>query len=75
MEVVEEAEQPLNWVKWTIPSYEYVYVKVEEEVKNVFLYILNDLKENNMKLVGAAHDYICPEENGQLYMFFQIKKL
>ena len=31
------------------------------------------MTEKSIKLVGAAHDYICPEE-GQEYIFFQYEK-
>lgn len=38
---------------------------------------INNLLENanNIKLAGAVFDYNCPEENGQLYLFFPIKRL
>ena len=74
-EVVDDAVPPIGWVKWTIPSYEYLYVKVEDEVSNVFPLVLKYIEENNLELVGAIHDYMCPREDGQLYMFFPIKEI
>jgi predicted transcriptional regulator YdeE len=73
VEVVDEAQPPQGWVKWTIPSYEYFYVKVENQ--NTFAEVIKYLGENDIKLAGAVHDFICPEENGQCYMFFPIRKL
>ena len=31
--------------------------------------------EYGLELSGAVHDFICPEENGQGYMFFPIRRL
>lgn len=75
IEVTDNAQPPLNWVKWTIPAYEYIYVKVDNSVSNTFSNVLKYLSDNQLQLAGAVHDYICPEEKGQLYMFFPIKKL
>jgi len=72
VEVIDNAQAPQGWVKWTIPSYEYVYVK--NESPNTFTQVIEYLKENNIKLVGAVHDYNCPE-NGQGYIFFPIRRL
>lgn len=35
-EVEDNAEAPDGWTKWTIPSYEYLYVRVENGVENIF---------------------------------------
>ena len=72
VEVMDNAQAPQGWVKWTIPAYEYIYVR--KESPNTFTKVIEYLKENNMKLVGAAHDYNCPED-GQGYIFFPIRKL
>jgi predicted transcriptional regulator YdeE len=72
VEVKENAEAPQDWVKWTIPSYEYVYVK--NESPNTFADVIEYLKENNIELVGAVHDYNCPEDR-QGYMFFPIRRV
>jgi predicted transcriptional regulator YdeE len=72
VEVANNAQAPQGWVKWTIPSYEYIYVKNESQ--NIFTEVIEYLKENNIKLVGAAHDYNCPED-GQGYIFFPIGRV
>lgn len=72
VECEETAEAPEGWTKWEIPGYEYVYV--ENEGGDTFIRTLQYLQENNMELVGAVHDFTCPE-TGMGYMFFPIKKL
>lgn len=72
VEVKEDAQPAQGWVKWTIPSYEYIYVKNENN--DTFTEVIRHLNEHNIPLVGAVHDYICPED-GQGYMFFPIRKL
>jgi hypothetical protein len=69
---MDNAQAPQGWVKWTIPSYEYVYVKNEN--KNTFTEVIEYLNENNIKLAGAVHDYNCPED-GQVYIFFPIRRV
>lgn len=70
IEVIDEAQAPEGWVKWTVPSYEYIYTKTESQ--DTFNKVLNFLRENNIKLVGAVHDYNCPED-GQGYILFPIR--
>lgn len=72
VEVMDDAEAPQGWGKWRIPTYEYIYVKNESQ--NTFQEVIKYLEENNIKLAGAAHDYICPED-GQEYIFFPIRKI
>lgn len=72
VEVTDDAQAPKDWVKWTIPSYEYIYVKNENT--STFVDVIKYLKENNIQLVGAVHDFNCPE-TGQSYMFFPVRKL
>lgn len=73
VEVKDDAIPPKGWTKWVIPSYEYIYVKCDED--DIFSKVIKYLKDNNLQLVGAVNDFNCPEENGQLYMFFPIRKL
>ncbi|WP_306307355.1 AraC family transcriptional regulator [Cellulosilyticum ruminicola] len=73
VEVEDNAVTPEGWVKWTSPAYEYVYVKVESNMMKAFEIGLNYIKEQKLQLVGAVYDYICPEEEGQLYLFFLLK--
>jgi len=72
IEVIDDAQPTQGWVKWTIPSYEYVYVKNENQA--TFVDVIKYLNENNIQLAGAVHDYNCPED-GQGYMFFPIRRL
>ena len=73
VEVKDDAIAPKGWTKWTIPAYEYIYVKFDEP--DIFPKVIEYLKENNLDLVGAVNDFNCPKENGQAYMFFPIRKL
>ena len=73
VEVASDAQAPEGWVKWTIPAYEYLYVKCEEP--DTFAQMMSYMQENNIELVGAIHEYICVEENGQQYLFFPIRKI
>lgn len=75
VEVMNNIEAPENWVKWTVPTFEYLYVRVDKEYENSFSYVLNYMKTNDIKLEGAVFDYNCPEENGQLYLFFPIRRV
>jgi hypothetical protein len=50
----------------------YIYAKNENQ--NTFIEVIEYLKENNIKLVGAVHDYNCPED-GQGYRFFPIQRI
>lgn len=72
IECDDEAKTPMGWTKWTIPSYEYIYVEVED--KNTFQKTIDYLNANNIELVGAVHDFTCPK-NGKNYMFFPINKI
>lgn len=70
IECGDNAEAPKDWTKWTIPGYEYICVETENE--NTFSNVLNYMSENNLTLVGAVHDFTCPE-TGKNYMFFPIR--
>ena len=69
VECDENAEAPEGWAKWVIPSYEYIYVECESA--NTFSQVITYMKENDITLVGAVHDFTCPE-TGKNYMFFPI---
>ena len=70
IECGDNAEAPKDWTKWTIPGYEYICVETENE--NTFSNVLNYMSENNLTLVGAVHDFTCPE-TGKNYLFFPIR--
>ena len=72
VECNEDAQAPDGWTKWVIPGYEYIYV--ERENDNVFPEVIQYLQEHGISLVGAVHDFTCPQ-TGKGYMFFPIKKL
>ena len=72
VECEDNSEPPKGWTKWVIPSYEYIYTK--NEGNNTFQSVISYISENNLKLVGAVHDFNCPE-TGDAYMFFPIRKL
>ena len=73
VEVIDGAEAPAGWVKWTIPAYEYLYVKCTED--DIFRKVLAYMAEQGLELAGAVYVFNCPEENGQGYMFFPIRRL
>ncbi len=67
---------PKGWTKWIIPGYHYLYAKVENNYSTLMEYVLKTfMPSQKLELVGAIHEYYCPEENGQLYLFFPISKL
>ena len=70
IECMADAQAPEGWTKWTIPGYEYLCAEVESD--NTFAGVLDYMKENNIDLVGAVHDFTCPS-NGKSYMYFPIK--
>lgn len=72
VECNDGAEAPAGWTKWVIPAYEYIYVECEDE--NTFSSGIKYLEDNNIPLVGAVHDFTCPQ-TGKNYMFFPIRRL
>lgn len=70
VEVSDDAKAPEGWTKWTIPAYEYIYVKNENS--STFIEVLKYLKENEISLAGAVQEFNCPE-TGQGYLFFPIR--
>ena len=72
VECNEDAQAPDGWTKWVIPGYEYIYV--ERENDNVFPEVIQYLQGHGISLVGAVHDFTCPQ-TGKGYMFFPIRKL
>lgn len=72
VEVNDNATAPEGWMKWTVPSYEYIYVI--NKSPDTFIEVINYLNENKIPLAGAVHEFNCPE-TGNAYLFFPIKKL
>lgn len=75
VEVTDNTEPPPGWVKWTAPAYEYLIIKSDGKYEEAFAYVLKHMDENNIKLAGAVFDFICPQENGQLYLYFPVRRL
>ena len=67
-----DQDAPEGWTRWVIPAYEYLYVKCSEN--DVFQQMLEYLHQNAIPLVGAVHDFVCPQ-TGENYMFFPIRTL
>lgn len=68
----DDVEAPIGWTKWIIPACEYLYV--ENNGNDTFLSVIKYFQENSIPLVGAAHDFNCPE-TGKGYIFFPIQRL
>lgn len=71
VECKEDAVAPKGWVKWVIPSYEYICVEVVDEF--TFEDVIYELEDEGIELAGSVHDFICPE-TGKNYMYFPIRK-
>lgn len=72
VECDDSAEAPEGWTKWVIPGYEYIYVECKDG--NTFPQVIAYMNENDIPLMGAVHDFTCPQ-TGKNYMFFPIKIL
>lgn len=74
-EVMDDATTPAGWVKWTAPASEYLRVKITGDPGEGFRQAMVYLGENGLTLAGAVYDFNAPDENGQLYMYFPIRRL
>lgn len=77
-EVVDNVVAPINWTKWVIPSYKYAVVKCTQSTYGeTFNYMVKEyLPQNGFDIVGAVHEFYNPKDtNGELYLYFPIKKL
>ena len=70
VECVDDAQPPKGWTKWTIPGYEYLCAEVESG--STFTDMLDYMKQNDLALVGAVHDFTCPS-SGKNFMYFPIR--
>lgn len=70
VECVDDAQPPKGWTKWTIPGYEYLCAEVESG--STFTDMLDYMKQNELALVGAVHDFTCPS-SGKNFMYFPIR--
>ena len=71
-QVPAQMEPPEGWTKWIIPGFAYLRVACDEE--DIFPKTIQYLKENNIPLAGAVHDFTCPQ-TGKQYMCFPVRKL
>ncbi len=72
VECRDDAEAPKGWTKWTIPGFEYIYAECGND--DVFSRMMKYLEDHAIPLVGAIHDFTCPQ-TGKNYMFFPIRRL
>ena len=72
VECADDAEVPKGWTKWSIPGYEYLRAECEGE--NTFSEMLDYLRQNQIPLADAVHDFTCPV-SGKNYMLFPIRKI
>ena len=72
VECNDGAEAPKGWTKWRIPAYEYIFTESESDA--IFPEVMEYMRENDIPLVGAVHDFTCPQ-TGKNYMYFPIRKL
>lgn len=72
VEVVDDALPPEGWTKWTIPSYEYLYVI--NGTPSIFQDTIRYIDAQGISLVGAVHEFTCPETKTP-YLFFPIRRL
>ena len=71
-ECIDGAQAPEGWVKWVVPGYEYL--RVENEGADTFAATLRYIKESDLSLAGAVHDFTSPQ-TGKSYMYFPIRRL
>lgn len=71
IECPDDAEPPAGWTKWTVPGFEYLRA---EAGGSAFPDMLRYLRDHDLPLVGAVHDFTDPE-TGKNYMLFPIRKL
>jgi len=62
---------PPGWTKWVIPAYAYLYAECDEP--DLFSQMVSYIQEHHLQLVGAVHDFTCPQ-TGKNYMFFPVEK-
>ena len=72
VECGDDARAPAGWTKWIIPGYEYLRVECENE--NTFSEVLDYMRQHQIPLAGAVHDFTCPV-SGKNYMLFPIRRI
>lgn len=51
---MDDVEAPDTWIKWTVPAFEYFYIKVDNEYGEVLSHVLDYMENNNIKLEGTV---------------------
>lgn len=72
VECLDDALPPEGWTRWNIPGFEYL--RVQNDAPDVFPKMLEYLRENDISLAGAVHDFTDPA-TGTGYMLFPIRRL
>ena len=72
VECEADAVPPAGWRQWIVPGYEYL--RAECDHAGVFPEMIAYLRQRNIPLVGAVHDFTCPI-TGRNYMYFPVRKL
>ena len=72
VECPDDAQPPEEWMKWTVPGFEYLRVVSDND--GVFSEMIAYFEEHNITLTGAVHNFTCPK-TGKNYMFFPIRRL
>jgi predicted transcriptional regulator YdeE len=75
VEVEDGADAPDGWVKWTVPSFEYVCARVDAAYQETFSAVLKYIADNDLTLAGAVFDYTSLAENGLQYIYAPIRRL
>jgi len=63
---------PEGWIKWVIPSYEYI--RIERENENTFNEGLEYLNENHLGLAGAVNE-LTVISTGKEYLYLPINRI
>lgn len=71
VEVLDDAQPPEGWVKWTSPAYEY---RVVEAGQAAFEEALKALEQDGLALAGAVYDFTEPG-TGTGRQYFPVRRL
>jgi predicted transcriptional regulator YdeE len=74
VEVIDTAEAPDGWVKWTLPGFEYLYIESGSDKMKDITEVLDYINKNGEQLAGAIQDFTNPAEEKQ-YMYFPVKRI
>ena len=72
VECGSDATAPPGWSKWTVPSFDYLFV--QSTGPETFAEMIRELETRTIPLAGAVQELHCPE-TGNLYLFAPIRRL